>query len=111
MRLLLYEDLEPKGIKLTKVSIWRLVKKGKFPRPVKLGQKNAWPEPEIDAFFEQLIAERDAVAEAAEAGSSQPASKSRGRIEDELDADSCLPGSTAPSLSTARRDHLDCRQN
>jgi predicted DNA-binding transcriptional regulator AlpA len=66
MRLLLYSDLASKGIKLTKVSIWRLVKQGRFPRPVKIGQENAWPEPEIDAFFERLIAERDAVAEATE---------------------------------------------
>jgi len=63
--MLSYDDLRPKGIKLTKVSLWRMVKAGRFPKPVKIGNENAWPEPEIDRYLEDLMAARD-VAKAAD---------------------------------------------
>lgn len=34
--------------------------RGDFPRPVKLGRLNGWPEVEIDAYIEARIAEREA---------------------------------------------------
>ena len=60
MRLLSREDLRrEKGIGYSAVHLWRLVQAGKFPRQVKIGDRNLWPEPEIDAFIELLIAKRN----------------------------------------------------
>jgi predicted DNA-binding transcriptional regulator AlpA len=39
-----------------------MAKVGLFPRPVKIGNKNAWIESEIDAWIAERIQERDAVA-------------------------------------------------
>lgn len=63
MRLLNYEEVKAKGFDYSRTHIWRLVKAGKFPKPVKLGDgaRNAWVEEEIDA----LIADRMAAREAA----------------------------------------------
>jgi prophage regulatory protein len=62
MKLLSRQDLrEKKGIHFTRQHLHRLVKDGKFPTPVKVGENtNAWPEPEIDAHIERCIAKRDA---------------------------------------------------
>ena len=47
----------------TRQHIHRLIKQGKFPPPVKLGENtNAWPEDEIDAYLKACIAKRDAAA-------------------------------------------------
>jgi len=54
-----YDGLKAKGIKSSKTKIWRQVKSGQFPRPVKIGDRNAWVESEIDAYIEALIANRD----------------------------------------------------
>jgi prophage regulatory protein len=63
MRFLSAEDLIARGIKFSRQHRHRLIKEGKFPRPVKLGANtNAWPEPEIDAYQENCIAKRDAAA-------------------------------------------------
>jgi prophage regulatory protein len=60
MRLLSYEDLESKGIPYSRPHIWRLIKAGKFPKPVKIGAaKNCWVESEVDALIEARIAARD----------------------------------------------------
>lgn len=60
MRLLDYSDLEAKGIRYSRAQIWRKVKDGSFPRPVKVGaNRNAWLESEIDRWIESLIAARD----------------------------------------------------
>jgi prophage regulatory protein len=42
-------------------SIWRLVRLGKFPRPIKMGggRASAWLSSEIDAWMEQRVAARD----------------------------------------------------
>jgi predicted DNA-binding transcriptional regulator AlpA len=37
-------------------------KNGRFPRPLKIGSRNFWPEQEIDAWIAERIAERDAKA-------------------------------------------------
>jgi prophage regulatory protein len=65
MRLLDEQGLKQKGIKFSRQHRHRLVRQGKFPRPVKIGiNTNAWPEPEIDRYIEACIAERDALAAA-----------------------------------------------
>jgi prophage regulatory protein len=61
MRMLTIDDLRAKGIKWSRQHIHRKVRRGEFPRPVKLGSStNAWPESEVDAFLEARVAERDA---------------------------------------------------
>jgi prophage regulatory protein len=64
MRLLDYDDLAAKGIRYSRCHLWRLIKAGRFPKPVKLGDgaRNAWVEMEIDAFIKARIAERDQAA-------------------------------------------------
>ena len=59
MRLIDHKDLKAKGIKSSKTKIWRQVKNGLFPKPVKIGDRNAWVEAEVDAYIKGLIAVRD----------------------------------------------------
>jgi len=56
MKLLGYQDLRDRGIPYSRPHLWRLVRAGKFPTPIKLtpGGVNLWPEQEID----ELIARR-----------------------------------------------------
>lgn len=64
MKCLSYDDLRSKGIPYSKMQLWRLVKGGKFPRPLKLtdaaNSPNVWPECEIDKHMADRIAARDA---------------------------------------------------
>jgi len=54
-------DLRTKGVGYSKAHLWRLIRAGKFPAPVKgLGQQNVWPESEIDAVVAERVAEREA---------------------------------------------------
>jgi prophage regulatory protein len=65
MRLLAFEDLRPRGIKYSKVNIWRLEKRGAFPKRVAIGPgRHAWVEQEIDDWIRSRIAQRDRMAEA-----------------------------------------------
>jgi prophage regulatory protein len=59
MRLLDDDALAAKGIPHGRAQLWRLVKAGKFPAPVKVGSRNCWVEAEIDEYIERLIAKRD----------------------------------------------------
>ena len=63
MKLIAPEDLESKkGINYSKVHLHRLVKAGKFPKPVKIGFERgriAYVESEIDDWIAARIAERD----------------------------------------------------
>jgi prophage regulatory protein len=62
MRLLDADDLEAKGLKYSAAHRWRLIKAGKFPKPVKIGMgRNAWVESEVDQHIADRIADRDAV--------------------------------------------------
>ena len=46
-------------------SVYRLARRGQFPRPIKIGlHASAWLESEVDAFIVGRIAERDAAAAA-----------------------------------------------
>ena len=66
MKLLDHEGLRAKGITYSRAQLWRLVKAGRFPGPIKIGaQRNAWVESEIDSWIEDRIAARDANAGAA----------------------------------------------
>lgn len=60
-RLLDDSGLKAKGISYSAPHRWRLIKAGRFPRPVKIGNggRNVWVESEIDAYIEGKIAERD----------------------------------------------------
>lgn len=50
----------------TRVHIYRLAKRGQFPRPVPVGpQRVAWVEAEIDAWVDARLRERDEHPEAA----------------------------------------------
>ena len=59
--LLSIDDLKPlKGIPYSKPHLWRLIRAGKFPRPIRLGQNRiAFPELEIDDWVRSKIVERD----------------------------------------------------
>ena len=62
MRLLTIDELKSlKGIPYSKPHLWRLIRAGKFVRPLRLGENRiAFSEQEIDAFLEAKVAERDA---------------------------------------------------
>jgi prophage regulatory protein len=62
MRLLDYDDLANKGIKFSDTHIFRLIRAGDFPKPVKIGNRNHWVEDEIGRFIADKLAQRDGVA-------------------------------------------------
>jgi prophage regulatory protein len=60
-RLLSYDDLRERGIKLSKLQLWRMARDGKFPKPVKLSHsRNAWVEAEVDKWLDALVENRSA---------------------------------------------------
>ena len=61
MKVLSYPELRRcKGIRFSQPHIYRLMKTGKFPRAIKLGEgTTAWIESEIDQWLQSLQAERD----------------------------------------------------
>ena len=62
MVLLSISDLRAKkGIVFSKCHLDRMIKEGRFPKPIWLGpRRRAWPEVEIDQWIDGKIAERDA---------------------------------------------------
>lgn len=66
MKLLSMDELRSvKGISFSRPHLFRLIKAGQFPAPLKIGEnRNAWPDHEIDHWVEQRIAERDSVRKA-----------------------------------------------
>jgi prophage regulatory protein len=65
MRLLNERDLKLKGIKFSRQHRHRLVRRGLFPKPVKIGVRtNAWLANEIDEYVEKCIARREEAAAA-----------------------------------------------
>jgi predicted DNA-binding transcriptional regulator AlpA len=60
-RILSYGDLKSRGIKFSRQWIMHLMRAGKFPRTVTLGQGHSvgFVESEIDAWIANLIRERD----------------------------------------------------
>jgi prophage regulatory protein len=61
MKVLTYDDLKSqKGISYSKVQIWRLEKKKKFPIRLQLGPgRHGWLDSEIDEWIMARAAERD----------------------------------------------------
>jgi prophage regulatory protein len=61
VKLLSTQDLSNKGINFSRQHRHRLIREGKFPAPVKIGDAtNGFIEAEIDAWIEAKIAERNA---------------------------------------------------
>lgn len=62
MRLLSMEDLRTvKGISYSRPHLFRKIKDGTFPRPIKLGEnRNAWLETEVDRWIKERIELREA---------------------------------------------------
>jgi predicted DNA-binding transcriptional regulator AlpA len=61
MQLLDHEALTAKGVKpISREQRWRLVKAGRFPKPLKIGSRCLWVESEIDAWITECIRKRDA---------------------------------------------------
>ena len=50
-----------KTLSMSKTSLWRLVKSGRFPKPLKFGPRaTRWRLDEVNAAIAQLSAEREA---------------------------------------------------
>ena len=62
MKLLDLDGLAEKGIQFSDTHIWRLVRAGDFPKPVKIGNRNHWVETEIDQYIADKLKQRDEVA-------------------------------------------------
>ena len=63
MKLLDLDGLAEKGIKFSDTQLWRLIRAGDFPRPLKISNRNHWLEAEIDRYIESKLAQRDAAAQ------------------------------------------------
>ncbi|MGE5164668.1 MAG: helix-turn-helix transcriptional regulator [Sphingobacteriales bacterium] len=53
------DGLAEKGIKFSDTTIWRLIRAGDFPKPVKIGNRNHWVETEIDQYIAHKLAQRE----------------------------------------------------
>jgi prophage regulatory protein len=61
VKLLSLDELRKQGIPFSRQYINTLVKRGEFPKPVKVGRKrNAWIEADIEAYKQSRIDQRDA---------------------------------------------------
>jgi prophage regulatory protein len=49
-------------VPVSRASIYSLVAKGAFPKPLKVGSRSAWLESEVDQWVDALAAERDEAA-------------------------------------------------
>lgn len=62
-QLIALSELRERGIRYSKAQIWRKVKDGSFPKPVRLGANRvAFIQAEIQQWIKDRIAERDAKA-------------------------------------------------
>ena len=59
MKLLDLDGLAEKGVKFSDTHIWRLVRAGEFPKPLKIGNRNHWVETEIDQYIADKLVQRD----------------------------------------------------
>ena len=65
-KLLGADDLWARGIRFSRQHLYRLIKGGQFPKPIKLGSgdrnggRNAWLADEINSWIAARISERDA---------------------------------------------------
>ena len=57
------DDLAAKGVPFKRAQIYRKIREGTFPRPIKWGsRRSAFLESDIDKWVEERIAERNAPA-------------------------------------------------
>jgi len=61
MQLLSPADLEARGIRYSRSQRNRLIRAGKFPKPIRFGDNGwpLWPDTEIEEYVARRIAERD----------------------------------------------------
>ena len=59
MKLLDFDGLAEKGIKFSDTHIGRLIERGAFPKPVKIGNRNHLVETEIDQYIADKLVQRD----------------------------------------------------
>ncbi|MCA0343569.1 AlpA family phage regulatory protein [Shinella sp. 838] len=61
MQLIDRAGLKARGINFSSQHIWRLIKAGDFPKPVKIGGggRNLFVQSEIDDYLARKVAERD----------------------------------------------------
>jgi prophage regulatory protein len=59
MKLLDFDGLDAKGIRFSDTHIWRLIRSGDFPKPVKIGSRLHWVEEEIDQYIADKLTQRD----------------------------------------------------
>lgn len=66
LRMLSFSELRAlKGIKWSRVHLWRLERDALFPRRVHLGRQTiAWPEDEVDAFLQEKLSQRGSLSPA-----------------------------------------------
>ncbi len=62
MKLIEFDRLRDLGVPHGRVQLWRLVREGRFPKPIKIGSRNAWIASEIDRWIVEQIAKRDGAA-------------------------------------------------
>lgn len=61
--LLSRDDLKERGIRYSRAQLWRKVKDGSFPQPVRLGENRvAWLSTEIDSWIDAIAAARKSAA-------------------------------------------------
>ena len=58
VQLIGWDGLKAKGIRVSKPTIYRKVKEGKFPAPIYVSKFPAWIESEIDAYLLDLAGDR-----------------------------------------------------
>jgi len=69
MRLIAPDALPSKGVTFERSWLYRLIRAGKFPKPIKLGERRiAFLEDEVDAWLAARVAERDQAAPPANEG-------------------------------------------
>jgi len=47
------------AIGVRKSQLYKLIKEGSFPPPVKIGRASTWPESEVEVWIAKRVAERD----------------------------------------------------
>lgn len=63
MRVLSFSDLTARGIPYSRVWIYKLMERGEFPKPTKIGARRVvWSETEIDAWLQSRFDARDGKA-------------------------------------------------
>jgi len=80
------EDLIER-LQCSKATIYKMVRKGEFPAPIKLGRKAVWDEPAVvdalEALARRPMAENPSIPMATRAAMASAEARRSGRIDDE----------------------------